>query len=428
MSEPKPILAVCFGVDEAALQLLKATLNNIDIREYPLDIKAMLKPRIDFEPDMIFCGRFDKITLIEMAQGVRAMYSTQPIYLVTSERHGFDRRAAAKCGFTDAFLMPMDQAILRDLVAEGSVDFKDVSLIDLTPDTVLDFDTYVFLPMNRKYIRFSSAGHPLSQERVQRLIKHHVSTVQVAREDLQKFYDFTAAQLKKLAQNDAGSESEKRERLRIAVRNLFTGFLTDVGEIENCTEIVKSYLLNSSDATASLYQKVMRLGGSGQNGFTHVSNASTMAAMFAVALMPESAEDIAVAGLLHDIGMAEIPLAVQFKPDAERSDDERQLYQRHPQRALELLKKRGVTLPERVVQIIEQHHERFDGSGFPKKSKEKEISREAQLFAFCDEFDYLTTVEIGKARPTPQVVLDTLLQSPSYDPDLRNEIAGLLKS
>ncbi len=422
------IRAVSFGVDEPSLKLIQAALPRVEFKEMPLDIQAMLSNPLSFEPDLIFCGQLNaKISVVEAAQAIRSLYADAPIYYATSERRGFDRKALATNGFTDAFILPMDQSIVRDLISDGSGDFKSVALVDISSETVLDFDTYILLPMNRKYIRFSSAGRAMDATRLKRLKDHEVASVQVSRRDLKKFYDFSAQQLKALAQDSAMSETERKDRMHAAVRSLLTGFLTNTSEMQDCTQIVQSYILSGSPDQASLYEKILRLSASGGDGYAHVANVSALGALIAMSLAPTSVEHIALAGLLHDIGVADVPIEVQTKHPDQRTTKERLLYERHPLNSIALLKARNIQMPEQVLTVIEQHHERVDGTGYPNKLSGAKVTREAQILSVADEFDYLTTVTLGKPRLSPQAALTTLLASTAYDAELRAELSQLFQ-
>jgi len=346
------------------------------------------------------------------------------MYFVTADRHGFDRKELAKNGFTDAILLPIDLTILRRLVSQSSMQFRDVSLIDISPDTVLEFDTYLYLPMNDKFIRFSSAGQKLEAARAQRLVNRNVSSVHISEDQLEAFYRFTAAQLKALAVDGATSATERRERTQVAIRSLLTGVLVKGSDIADCAEIVKTYIMSRDNEGGQLYRKILSLSGRSGDAYRHVSNVSTLAAMLAIGLGLENVEEIAMAGLLHDIGLADVPVEIQSKHESQRSILEKKQYERHPEFTVAILKARNVQLSDKVFQIIEQHHERKDGQGFP--TGVREVIVEAQLIAMADEFDYLTQIKPGHPRPSPQVAMAEILSSSAYDLDLLEQITNLL--
>ena len=98
-------------------------------------------------------------------------------------------------------------------------------------------------------------------------------------------------------------------------------------------------------------------------------------------LPEEQVEGIRVAGLMHDIGKLSIPAEILSKP-TELTDLEFRLVQRHPQVAYDILK--TIAFPWPVAQIVLQHHERMDGSGYPQGLKGEQIILEARILAAAD--------------------------------------------
>jgi two-component system cell cycle response regulator len=89
----------------------------------------------------------------------------------------------------------------------------------------------------------------------------------------------------------------------------------------------------------------------------------------------------ALAGRLHDIGKIVIPEAILTKPGA-LSEDEWRLMRDHPDYGYRLAR----TVPgfSSVAQVIRQHHERYDGKGYPLGLTAHAIRPEARLLAICD--------------------------------------------
>lgn len=100
------------------------------------------------------------------------------------------------------------------------------------------------------------------------------------------------------------------------------------------------------------------------------------------ALMPH----IRRGSILHDIGKLAIPDSILLKPGA-LSEAERKLMQKHPRLAYEMLLPIEFLAP--ALNIPYCHHERWDGSGYPRGLKGKEIPLEARIFAVADVWDAL---------------------------------------
>ena len=92
--------------------------------------------------------------------------------------------------------------------------------------------------------------------------------------------------------------------------------------------------------------------------------------------------------LLHDIGKMAIPDKVLLK-EGELTADERELMRKHPLRAYEMLSSIGYLKP--ALEIPYCHHERWDGSGYPRGLKGTEIPLAARIFAIADTWDALTS-------------------------------------
>lgn len=99
-------------------------------------------------------------------------------------------------------------------------------------------------------------------------------------------------------------------------------------------------------------------------------------------LSEEQIIGIRVAALVHDIGKIGIPSGILSKPGL-LTEAERMVVQAHPQSAYEILK--DVKFPWPVANVVLQHHERLDGSGYPAGFSGKDILLEARILAVADK-------------------------------------------
>ena len=98
-------------------------------------------------------------------------------------------------------------------------------------------------------------------------------------------------------------------------------------------------------------------------------------------LPQEKIEGIRMAGSIHDIGKLSIPAEILSKP-TRLTDIEFSLIKEHPRKGYEMLK--NVESPWPLAEITYQHHERMNGSGYPRKLKGDEILMEARIMAVAD--------------------------------------------
>jgi putative nucleotidyltransferase with HDIG domain len=99
--------------------------------------------------------------------------------------------------------------------------------------------------------------------------------------------------------------------------------------------------------------------------------------------------DLAAGGLLHDIGKLQTPDQILKKP-GKLTDAEYDVIKRHPGEGRQILDHVG-KFNERVLHLVEAHHERLDGGGYPNGSAAPAIHLEARILAVADVFDALTS-------------------------------------
>ena len=115
----------------------------------------------------------------------------------------------------------------------------------------------------------------------------------------------------------------------------------------------------------------------------HQTRSATLAGAIAaeMGLSQEKIEGIRIAGSIHDIGKLSIPAEILSKP-TKLSKSEFSLIKEHARNGYEILKE--VESPWALAEIVFQHHERMDGSGYPRKLKGNEILMEARIMAVAD--------------------------------------------
>ena len=126
---------------------------------------------------------------------------------------------------------------------------------------------------------------------------------------------------------------------------------------------------------------------------------------------------IRIAGLLHDMGKISIPAEILTKP-TQLSEIELALVKTHPQVAYEVL--REIDFPWPVAEIIYQHHERWDGSGYPRGLKDDEILLEARILAVADVVEAMSSHRPYRPAYSIEEALEELTRNKGklYDPEV----------
>ncbi len=99
-------------------------------------------------------------------------------------------------------------------------------------------------------------------------------------------------------------------------------------------------------------------------------------------------EAVRIAALVHDIGKINVPSSILTRP-GKISEIEFDMTKIHPQIGYEILK--NIDFPWPIADIILQHHEKLDGSGYPKGLKEKDITIEAKILAVADVVEAMSS-------------------------------------
>jgi len=155
-------------------------------------------------------------------------------------------------------------------------------------------------------------------------------------------------------------------------------------ELKDSVERLQKRLEETVNALASITEK--------RDPYTagHSERVTQLACAIAVEmdLTDEQIDGIKVAGTLHDIGKIYEPSEILSKPGI-LSDIEVLMMRVHPEVGYDILK--TIDFPWPVAQIVRQHHERIDGSGYPDGLKDSEILIEAKILAVADVVDAMAS-------------------------------------
>lgn len=142
--------------------------------------------------------------------------------------------------------------------------------------------------------------------------------------------------------------------------------------------------------------------------FTHSFNVALYST--ALALKTDCSEkevlEISIGGMLHDIGKIHVPDEILKKPGT-LTTEEYELMKKHAEIGFEMLR-RQEDIPLLAAHCAFQHHERWDGSGYPRRLKKDEIHPFGRLMAVTDVFDALTSHRVYRRGMLPHEAMEIL--------------------
>lgn len=141
--------------------------------------------------------------------------------------------------------------------------------------------------------------------------------------------------------------------------------------------------------------------------YTYMHSVAVCALMTALAkelkLSDAEVKQAGFAGLMHDLGKAGIPLDILNKPGA-LTDNEFDVIKQHPKIGYDMLVKASISDPV-TLDVCLHHHEKADGSGYPERLSNDQISIFAKMGAICDVYDAVTSTRAYKPAWEPGMAL-----------------------
>lgn len=286
-------------------------------------------------------------------------------------------------------------------MTDSSNDFAQVVLAKINPEEPLPTDVYILI--DGKYIKFRKKGDYISAEKYNLFISKNVKTVYISNEQINDFLDWLASTKDKVideAVEIVGEENrplvEKQEELKEKVyETFFDEELTpeNVRVLQDqVSELIEHVSKNPISAEA-----IAKLAQQNQSVAEHSVNVANLAVFLAMALghgHQYVLENVYMGGLFHDYGKAKIPASILENVNNALYS---QAIQNHPEKGVEIVRKIG-DIPEPVFTIIYQHHEQYDGSGYPRGISGSDIYELSEIVSIANIFDNIATE--NKNRPS----------------------------
>jgi len=312
--------------------------------------------------------------------------------------------------------------------------FFAISLSSLRIDSIPTFDLYIRHLSSPQLVLFREKSTPFTGRVLQNLIDNKHEQLFVPRDQRDDYFEYSSRLVADMVANDSVPAKEKSQVVYSTVTNIMEDLFatprssTRIRQARETVRTMVDFIVRDEQASRNL----IFLTCHDYYTYTHSVNVSIFATTLAEKVLgPASTDhDLWVMGegfLLHDIGKSMIPPSIINKP-GKLNEHEWALMKQHPEQGRRILEETH-QINQTIEVIVCDHHERPDGSGYPRGLVLEEIHPYAKICCIADVFDAMTTV---RSYRDPLSTFDALAimrdeMSAHFDRDFFNEFVMLFR-
>lgn len=205
------------------------------------------------------------------------------------------------------------------------------------------------------------------------------------------------------------------------LQGVFKGYRGIDRDITERKEIERERLASAEKIEQTLMQTIEAIAATVEARDPYTAGHQRRVAVLARAIAQEMGlstnkiRGLYLAATIHDLGKVSIPAEILSKP-GQLNQIEFELVKTHPQAGYDIIK--DVQLPWPIAQMVLQHHERLDGSGYPHHLKDEQIQHEAKILAVADVVEAMSSNRPYRAGLGLDVALEEITRNRGvfYDP------------
>jgi len=241
-----------------------------------------------------------------------------------------------------------------------------------------------------KYLLYCKGNNLFDDERKESFVKKNINKIYVAKNGNAQYLRYMETNLEQVVCDEMATLHERIQIVYDVAMNMTTDILKDtsigiaVERARDWTTVALDFMLKDKEVYSHLTEMLTYDG----NVLRHSVNTAILGLLFGYYLeMP--ANDLLTLGtglLLHDVGKAKIDHYMIKKDMEELTKEEREQMRKHPDLGFILLSNSG-NLSREACLIAKQHHEQYNGKGYPENLKGEEIHYYSRITRILDEFE-----------------------------------------
>ncbi len=271
---------------------------------------------------------------------------------------------------------------------------NDLEFIPIRVDTFMSgcksfFDLYLRLDSGR-YIKISNTGESIQSDRILSFVKKNITHFYIKKESQKKYLDYCEKIISGIIQSENIKIEVKVEKLLQFGESTIAFFKNSGVNEDNIkyglsfVENVENFLKkNKIESHLTLFKFLSAVAQA-----EHGSATAFVASLLAKAFKTEELKSVSILGvsaLFHDIALLNHSEKIQAEDEYNMTESEKRIYYNHPLESSKVMSSVAGIDPM-VLHVIEQHHERVDRSGFPRKTGRGGILLFSELIGLSDEF------------------------------------------
>ncbi|HEY3295861.1 MAG TPA: HD domain-containing phosphohydrolase [bacterium] len=307
--------------------------------------------------------------------------------------------------------------------------FHPAPLATLRPGMGASFELYLGMPGRGgiRYLLYKAAEFEFTDKKRRELIENGVKTLYVRDEDASDYYTYVDRTVGQVLASDQMSPAEKSAVLYETSQSLIKSTFERPQSplIMSANKKVVAHTVASITADPAMLRTMVSLFSFDYSLYSHSVHVSVLGTGLALETgtwTESEIRDIAMGFLLHDIGKCQVSADILRKPGMLSPWEIRQM-EKHPELGVSLMAGHPNMRPE-VIEIIRNHHERLDGSGYPRHLPSHAIPLESRICSVADVFDAFTSHRVYKPAMSGYEALKTILGKMAHELD--DEIVHLL--
>jgi len=286
---------------------------------------------------------------------------------------------------------------ISDSITNGKIcsqaGYLPIPLGVVPPESLAQIDIY--LAKGTSYSLYSSLELNFTKHDVQRLIDSGVEFAYVSIKDHHAYYRTMENTIQEIVADPNLQKEKKTEILYATSIELANQILSvppgkeEINRAANIAQATVQLILKDSESFSQLFETFNHDFYTASH-MVNVCSVSVALAQKMGVMDPDLLYPLGTGSLLHDVGKIFIPIEI-LNSEKTLNSEQMAMVRSHVERGCEHLAS-VIELPPEVMAIVAEHHERIDGSGYPKGLKHDEISPFGKLAGIVDSFDAMTSV------------------------------------